>query len=72
MMKGYYSLRHIYFQGPPVTTLIDIPDDELSEAEKKEKRKQKLMKANYDARERAKKAKEEAKAREVCTHNTYP
>lgn len=26
------------------------------------------MKANYDARERAKKAKEEAKAREVCTH----
>ncbi|CDS05618.1 hypothetical protein LRAMOSA08146 [Lichtheimia ramosa] len=51
-------------KGPPVTTLIDIPDDELSEAEKKEKRKQKLMKANYDARERAKKAKEEAKARE--------
>ncbi|KAI8143640.1 hypothetical protein BJV82DRAFT_668679 [Fennellomyces sp. T-0311] len=49
---------------PPVTTLIDIPDDQLSEAEKKEKRKQKLMKANYDARQRAKKAKEEAKLRE--------
>ncbi|KAI9317058.1 hypothetical protein BX666DRAFT_1857734 [Dichotomocladium elegans] len=49
---------------PPVTTLIDIPDDQLSEAERKEKRKQKLMKANYDARQRAKKAKEEAKAQE--------
>ncbi|KAI9270702.1 actin-related protein, ARP5 class [Phascolomyces articulosus] len=49
---------------PPITTLVDIPDDQLTEAEKKEKRKQKLMKANYDARQRAKKAKEEAKARE--------
>ncbi|KAI8978476.1 hypothetical protein BDB01DRAFT_726371 [Pilobolus umbonatus] len=48
----------------PITTLIDIPDEELSEADKKEKRKQKLMKANYDARQRAKKAKQEAKARE--------
>ena len=48
-----------------MTTLIDIPDDQLSEAEKKEKRKQKLMKANYDARQRAKMAKEEAKLREV-------
>ncbi|KAG0169111.1 Nuclear actin-protein involved in chromatin remodeling [Apophysomyces sp. BC1034] len=49
---------------PPLTHLVDIPDEELTEAEKKEKRKQKLMKANYDARLRAKKAKEEAKARE--------
>lgn len=49
---------------PPITTLVDIPDDELSEADKKEKRKQKLMKANYDARQRAKKAKLEARARE--------
>ena len=49
---------------PPITTLVDIPDDQLTEAEKKEKRKQKLMKANYDARQRAKKAKQEAKARE--------
>ncbi|KAF7732280.1 Nuclear actin-protein involved in chromatin remodeling [Apophysomyces ossiformis] len=49
---------------PPLTNLVDIPDEELSESERKEKRKQKLMKANYDARLRAKKAKEEAKARE--------
>ncbi|KAI8988523.1 hypothetical protein BDF20DRAFT_337377 [Mycotypha africana] len=46
---------------PPITTLIDIPDDQLDENGKKEKRKQKLMKANYDARQRAKKAKEEAR-----------
>ncbi|KAI8337817.1 hypothetical protein EDC96DRAFT_450184 [Choanephora cucurbitarum] len=48
----------------PVTTLVDIPDDQLDEADKKEKRKQKLMKANYDARQRAKKAKEEARLQE--------
>lgn len=30
--------------------LIDIPDDELSEEQQKEKRKQKMMKANYEAR----------------------
>ncbi|CAO3678210.1 unnamed protein product [Rhizopus stolonifer] len=49
---------------PPVTDLIHVPDDQLDEAGKKEKRKQKLMKANYDARQRAKKAKQEAKIRE--------
>ncbi|KAI9309010.1 hypothetical protein BJ944DRAFT_254252 [Cunninghamella echinulata] len=49
---------------PPPSNLIDIPDEELSEADKREKRKQKLMKANYDARIRAKQAKEEAKAKE--------
>ncbi|KAG0784336.1 hypothetical protein G6F57_012168 [Rhizopus arrhizus] len=49
---------------PPQTDLVDIPDDQLDEAGKKEKRKQKLMKANYDARQRAKKAKQEAKLRE--------
>ncbi|KAL0078787.1 hypothetical protein J3Q64DRAFT_1638036 [Phycomyces blakesleeanus] len=51
-------------KDPPPTTLIDIPDEELSEADKKEKRKQRLLKASYDARKRAKKAKEEAKAQE--------
>ncbi|KAI9027581.1 putative chromatin remodeling complex subunit [Phycomyces nitens] len=51
-------------KDPPSTTLIDIPDEELSEADKKEKRKQRLLKASYDARKRAKKAKEEAKAQE--------
>ncbi|KAI8096796.1 uncharacterized protein BX664DRAFT_364030 [Halteromyces radiatus] len=50
---------------PPPSNLLDIPDEELSEADKKEKRKQRLLKASYDARIRAKAAKEEAKAREA-------
>ncbi|KAI8340191.1 hypothetical protein BC941DRAFT_349149 [Chlamydoabsidia padenii] len=50
---------------PPASNLLDIPDDELSEADKKEKRKQRLLKASYDARIRAKAAKEEAKAKEM-------
>lgn len=37
--------------------LVDIPDDQLTEDQVKEKRKQKLMKGNYDARERAKEMK---------------
>lgn len=37
--------------------LVDIPDDQLSEDQIKEKRKQRLMKANFDARERAKEVK---------------
>jgi actin-related protein 5 len=45
--------------------LLEIPDDQLSEAEKKEKKKQRLLKAGYDARLRAKKAKEEDKARQA-------
>jgi actin-related protein 5 len=44
---------------------LDIPDEELSEAEKKEKKKQRLLKAGYDARQRAKKAKEEDVARQA-------
>ncbi|CCE86447.1 Piso0_004937 [Millerozyma farinosa CBS 7064] len=39
--------------------LINIPDDQLSPEEIKEKRKQKLLKANYDARIRAKEAKKQ-------------
>lgn len=38
--------------------LVDIPDSELSEEDVKEKRRQKLLKANYDARMRAKEEKE--------------
>lgn len=45
--------------------LVDIPDDQLTEEQVKEKRKQRLHKANHDARERnkeIKKQEEEAKA----------
>lgn len=38
-------------------SLVEIADDELNDEQIKEKRKQKLLKANIDARERAKQAK---------------
>ncbi|KKA29299.1 hypothetical protein TD95_005408 [Thielaviopsis punctulata] len=50
-------------QAPPVFDLIDIPDDELEEADIKAKKLQKLAKANYEARQRAKAEKEAEKAR---------
>lgn len=43
---------------PPSYPLIDVPDADLDEEGLKEKRKQRLMKAGYDARERAKREKE--------------
>lgn len=45
--------------------LLDIPDEELDEAGLKQKRHQRLMKANVDARARAKVEKEQQKARLV-------
>lgn len=48
----------------PVFDLIDIPDSQLDEAQIKEKRKQRLLKAGMDARDRARLAKEEQKAEE--------
>lgn len=44
--------------GEPVFPLVDTPDAELDEEGVKEKRRQKLMKAGYDARVRARKEKE--------------
>ena len=43
--------------------LLDVPDEELDEAGLKEKRHQRLMKSNVDARARAKAEKEREKAR---------
>lgn len=45
--------------------LLDIPDDELSDDTKREKRKQKLLKAGIDARERIRLAKEAELATKV-------
>ncbi|RKP36631.1 hypothetical protein BJ085DRAFT_21016, partial [Dimargaris cristalligena] len=50
-------------EGPPSFPLVEIPDDQLSEVERKEKRKQRLLKAGYDARERARRVKEEERLR---------
>ncbi|THU89436.1 actin-like ATPase domain-containing protein [Dendrothele bispora CBS 962.96] len=49
---------------PPSWPLVDIPDDQLDEDQLKEKRKQKLLKAGYEARLRQKKEKEMEKQRE--------
>lgn len=47
----------------PTFPLLEIPDDKLDPDQIKEKRKQRLMKANYDARMRAKEEKLKEKAR---------
>jgi hypothetical protein len=44
--------------------LLDVPDEELDEAGLKEKRHQRLMKSNIEARQRAKAEKEREKARQ--------
>lgn len=49
-------------EEPPVLPLIDVPDEQLDPETLKEKRRQKLMKASYDARQRAKQEKREAAA----------
>ncbi|KAJ3030145.1 Nuclear actin-protein involved in chromatin remodeling [Rhizophlyctis rosea] len=49
----------------PSFPLVDVPDEELDEEGKKEKRRQRLMKAGFDARERMKREKEEEKVREA-------
>ncbi|OJT07940.1 Actin-like protein arp5 [Trametes pubescens] len=43
---------------PPSFPLVDVPDEDLDEDGLKEKKKQKLLKAGHDARERAKREKE--------------
>ncbi|KAI3658745.1 hypothetical protein MP638_001627 [Amoeboaphelidium occidentale] len=46
----------------PSFPLVDIPDSELDDEQKREKKKQRLMKANYDAREKARQEKEAQQA----------
>ncbi|KAF2203394.1 actin-like ATPase domain-containing protein [Delitschia confertaspora ATCC 74209] len=50
-------------QEPPTFPLLDVPDEQLDEDGIKQKRQQRLMKSNYDARQRAKAEKEKEKAR---------
>jgi actin-related protein 5 len=50
-------------EAPPTFPLLDTPDEELDEEGIKQKRQQRLMKSNYDARQRAKAEKEREKAR---------
>ncbi|KAH6895392.1 actin-related protein, ARP5 class [Thelonectria olida] len=50
-------------QEQPNFDLLDIPDDQLDEVRLKQKRQQRLMKSNHEARARAKAEKEAEKAR---------
>lgn len=52
-------------QEEPSFPLLEVPDDELDEEGIKQKRQQRLMKSNYDARQRAKIEKEKEKARQA-------
>jgi len=47
----------------PVFPLLDIPDDQLTPEERNQKRRQKMLKASYEAREKIKKEKEEERLR---------
>ncbi|KAJ1773843.1 Nuclear actin-protein involved in chromatin remodeling [Coemansia sp. RSA 1813] len=48
----------------PVFPLVDIPNEELTEEQKREKRKQVFLKASHDARERARVEKEKEKVKQ--------
>ncbi|RDA90470.1 hypothetical protein CP533_3950 [Ophiocordyceps camponoti-saundersi (nom. inval.)] len=50
-------------QGQPDFSLLEVPDDQLDEAQLKQKRQQRLLKSNHEARARAKAEKEAEKAR---------
>lgn len=52
-------------EEPPTYPLLDIPDDQLDEDGLKAKKAQRLLKANHDARARAKAEKEAEKARQA-------
>lgn len=56
----------------PDFPLVGRPDEELTEEEIKEKRRQRLMKAGYDARVRARKEKAEEKERLVSYLDISP
>lgn len=47
----------------PTFPLVDVPDEELDEEGKKQKRQQRLVKSSYDARQRARAEKDAEKAR---------
>ncbi|KAJ2766702.1 Nuclear actin-protein involved in chromatin remodeling, partial [Coemansia nantahalensis] len=50
-------------KGPPTFPLADVPDEELTSEQRQEKRKQVLLRAGHEARERARVEREKEKAR---------
>lgn len=61
----YSSIVSMHAQVEPTFPLINTPDVDLDEEGVKEKRRQKLMKAGYDARIRLKAEKEAERAKQV-------
>lgn len=53
-------------QEIPDFSLVSVPDSELNDAQKKEKKKQRLLKASHDARERMRQEKEAERLKKVC------
>eukprot|EP00158_Paraphelidium_tribonemae_P008026 Partr_v1_DN28439_c0_g1_i4_m41392 putative chromatin remodeling complex subunit (Arp5) len=51
-------------KAKPEFPLVDIPDSQLDDTQKKEKRRQRLMKAGYDAREKVRAEKEAQRQKE--------
>ena len=69
-VKKYHNrqmgiVEEVVVKEPPVFTLLDRPDSELNEEELKEKRKQRLLKSGYDARERIRQEKEQIRLHQV-------
>lgn len=63
--EAHHRAHCRFAQEPPSFPLVDIPDHQLDEESIKEKRRQRLLKAGYDARNRAKLEKEEEKRLEA-------
>lgn len=61
--KDVGGLENVEEEEEVTFQLLDVPDEDLDEAGLKQKRHQRLMKANVDARARAKVEKEQQKAR---------
>ncbi|KAJ2163126.1 Nuclear actin-protein involved in chromatin remodeling [Coemansia sp. RSA 552] len=55
-------------KGPPTFPLVDVPDEELTDEQRQEKRKQVMLKGSYEAREwaRAERDKERARQEELA------
>ena len=62
----YTYLLDLLAQEEPTFPLVDIPDNQLSEAERKEKRKQLAAKSLHESRQRQREAKELARKQQVA------
>lgn len=71
IFEPFFSMKHEKKKNDnqpkekPDFHLLQIPDEKLTAEERKEKRKQKMLKANMDARDRVRQAKAQQKLKEV-------